>query len=73
MNKIYVEKSMHIVISKIVCASVLVAFLSIMTTTVVWASPQEKMAADTRCPVCGMFVVKYDAWITQIIYKNGNV
>jgi len=27
----------------------------------------------TRCPVCGMFVAKYPAWITHIRYQNGEV
>ncbi len=38
-----------------------------------WAAPQEKIEADTRCPVCGMFVAKYTAWITQIHYDDSTV
>lgn len=30
------------------------------------AAPQEKVAGDERCSVCGMFVAKYDNWIVQI-------
>lgn len=29
------------------------------------AAPADKVAADQRCPVCGMFVAKYDSWLTQ--------
>ncbi len=35
-----------------------------------FASPIEKVAANERCPVCGMFVAKYDAWITMTHDKN---
>lgn len=37
------------------------------------AAPQEDIAADARCPVCGMFVAKYDVWITQIRYDDSTV
>ncbi len=37
------------------------------------ADPLVPLAGDTRCPVCGMFVAKYDAWITQIIYEDKRV
>lgn len=30
-----------------------------------WSAPEAKVAANERCPVCGMFVAKYDIWITQ--------
>jgi len=29
------------------------------------AAPADKVEAGQRCPVCGMFVAKYDNWITQ--------
>lgn len=31
------------------------------------AQPSEK----ERCPVCGMFVVKYPAWLAQVYMENG--
>lgn len=37
------------------------------------AAPLEKVPADTRCPVCGMFVAKYDVWLTQIHFEDGTV
>jgi nitrous oxide reductase accessory protein NosL len=36
----------------------------------VGAAPHDNIAADARCPVCGMFVAKYDVWITQINYDE---
>ena len=34
------------------------------------AEPMDNVGPDTRCPVCGMFVAKYDVWITQIRYDE---
>ena len=36
-------------------------------------APLEKIQPKARCPVCGMFVAKYPAWITQIHHKDGNI
>ncbi len=47
-----------------------ITFLLISTAT---AAPLEKVMPDTRCPVCGMFVAKYDVWITQIRYDESLV
>ena len=37
------------------------------------AAPLDKVAPDSRCPVCGMFVAKYDVWITQIRYDEKTI
>lgn len=37
------------------------------------AAPLQEVKADARCPVCGMFVAKYDVWITQIRYSDSIV
>lgn len=37
------------------------------------AEPQQKVASDSRCSICGMFVAKYPAWITEIIHADGKV
>jgi len=37
------------------------------------AGPQDEVAAATRCPVCGMFVAKYENWLTQIRLADDNV
>lgn len=33
--------------------------------------PGEQVNDRTRCPVCGMFVAKYQQWLTQIVMSNG--
>ncbi len=40
---------------------------------VAFAGPVEDIDRKERCPVCGMFVAKYQPWITQIIQKDGKV
>jgi len=37
------------------------------------AGPVDNIKDDSRCPVCGMFVAKYDVWITQIRYDKETV
>ena len=37
------------------------------------AAPLDKIPSDTRCPVCGMFVAKYDVWITQLRINDDSV
>lgn len=37
------------------------------------AAPQDEVAGDTRCPVCGMFVAKYENWLAQIRLADGEV
>ena len=34
------------------------------------AAPVDTVVDNARCPVCGMFVAKYDVWITQIRYSE---
>ena len=34
------------------------------------AEPLDVLDDKVRCPVCGMFVAKYDVWITQIRYDD---
>jgi len=41
--------------------------------TVASGGPVEKIAKKERCPVCGMFVAKYQPWITQIFLSDGTV
>jgi nitrous oxide reductase accessory protein NosL len=41
---------------------------SLLLVANVGAAPHDNVAVDARCPVCGMFVAKYDVWITQINY-----
>ena len=37
------------------------------------AEPVDKVGDKARCSVCGMFVAKYDVWITQIRYDESNI
>lgn len=46
---------------------------SIVVLSSTEATPLNEIPPDTRCPVCGMFVAKYDVWITQIRYDESTV
>lgn len=35
-----------------------------------YAEPQHPVDKDEKCPVCGMFVAKYDQWLTQIVVDD---
>lgn len=37
------------------------------------AGPETEVGAKERCPVCGMFVAKYPAWLSQIRLAGGGV
>lgn len=34
------------------------------------SAPTGQVAGDERCPVCGMFVAKYDQWLAQIVIEG---
>lgn len=38
-----------------------------------WAEPVTEIPPDEKCPVCGMFVAKYQPWIAQLHYSDDNV
>jgi copper chaperone NosL len=46
---------------------------SLVSPLIGGAAPLDNVGPDTRCPVCGMFVAKYDVWITQIRYDEKTV
>ena len=57
---------------------VLLSFLLTLTLTLalvlpVWAGERKpvKPSPKDKCPVCGMFVVKYPDFLAEIIYKDG--
>ena len=55
---------------------ILILMLTVLTLVLpgtAGADPEDKVGPDTRCPVCGMFVAKYDVWITQIRYDEENI
>ena len=57
--------------NKIIGWSVLLLLLA--GTVSLHAAPQEKIGADARCAICGMFVAKYDNWIVQIRLADDKV
>lgn len=55
----------------------LVAFMSLMflAQMAVGAGTKvgEQIHKDTRCPVCGMFVAKYQEWLVQLSMSDGSI
>lgn len=47
--------------------------LSIIVALSAVADPVSNVDKKERCPVCGMFVFKYQPWITQIVLSDGQV
>lgn len=45
----------------------------LLTANPLLAQPGKDISPQERCPVCGMFVVKYPDWITQVRLANGTV
>ncbi len=41
------------------------------TAPVAPADPRDQLKADARCPVCGMFVAKFEVWVTRIEASPG--
>lgn len=60
---------------KIKFSSVFVAIVLSLTfvSDSLFAASLEDVAGDERCAVCGMFVAKYPAWISQIKLTDGTV
>lgn len=50
-----------------------VAVWPILFLATAGAAPLDEIPPDTRCPVCGMFVAKYDVWVTQIRYDDSAI
>ena len=47
--------------------------MSFIFISIADAAPLEDLKSDARCPVCGMFVAKFDVWITQIRYEDTTI
>ena len=47
--------------------------LPLFLASIAGAAPLEEVESDARCPVCGMFVAKYDVWVTQIRYGDSTI
>lgn len=39
--------------------------------TVAQTDPRDHLKDDARCPVCGMFVAKFEVWVSRIEVKSG--
>jgi nitrous oxide reductase accessory protein NosL len=50
--------------------SIFFAIIFLVTPGLINAAPDALVGDKARCPVCGMFVAKYDVWITQIRYSE---
>ncbi len=52
-----------------------VTLILLLFTAVSHSGPRpevEDVSGDIRCPVCGMFVAKYQNWVTQLQLSNGS-
>ncbi len=47
-----------------------IAFLLAGAAAGVGAEPLHPVGEDEKCPVCGMFVAKYDQWLAQIVVAD---
>jgi nitrous oxide reductase accessory protein NosL len=54
-------------------AGILLLGALVLFSPVCGAAPEEKIAPDVRCSVCGMFVAKYENWIVQVRLADGGV
>jgi len=47
----------------------------LLSASPLWAAEQApvKPGAGDKCPVCGMFVAKYQDWIAEIVFSDGSV
>ena len=43
-----------------------------LASTSVYADPLDRPSEKERCPVCGMFVAKYPAWLAQLRLADGS-
>lgn len=60
------------IVKKIILLGVL-AFFIMAPTSQASDSVNAGISKDTRCAVCGMFVVKYPTWICKIVLQNGKI
>lgn len=52
--------------------SVLLLLLIINSVSFAGEKKPVKPSAKDKCPVCGMFVVKYPDWVAQILFNDGS-
>lgn len=51
----------------------LAGLLSLFISVQLLTASGDEPTADSRCPVCGMFVAKYPNWLARIRLENGSV
>ena len=51
-----------------ICFFIAIAILG--SAVIVAAEPLHPVGKEEKCPVCGMFVAKYDQWLTQIVVDD---
>lgn len=47
-----------------------IAFLMVGSAAGAIAEPLHPVGKDEKCPVCGMFVAKYDQWLAQVVVAD---
>jgi nitrous oxide reductase accessory protein NosL len=45
---------------------------AVLMQGVVWATEFIAPKPKDKCPVCGMFVAKYQKWVAEIVFKDGS-
>lgn len=49
---------------------VLASLLVLLPVIYAYSEPAHPVHADEKCPVCGMFVAKFDQWLSQIVVTD---
>jgi len=55
----------------IIALLTLLISLQVTTLSLAQSGPTKQVAKGDRCSVCGMFVAKYPAWVTQVVHASG--
>ena len=50
-----------------ICTSAFVSMAILISTACAFAAPAHPVSEDAKCPVCGMYVAKFDQWLAQIV------
>lgn len=49
---------------------VIVFLVTLVGTSVGYSAPVNPVSSAEKCPVCGMFVAKYEQWLAQMVIGN---
>ncbi|MDW7774118.1 MAG: nitrous oxide reductase accessory protein NosL [Desulfobulbaceae bacterium] len=61
------KKKSMLMLCSILCCSIL------SFSAAGYGAPEENVPKDARCLICGMFVAKYDDWVTQVHLADNSV